>query len=112
MPKRNFRYSKDRFDFEYHSLDSCLEFCWILTHTLQVRLVSVTAYEVIDQVPGADPGITIIMIFLESSLSLHTWPGEKKISLDIVSCKKFDKLIVDKAFRLFSKGRIVDVLGN
>lgn len=41
-------------------------------------------------------GVSAITVWLESHASLHSWPQDKYISIDLFSCKNFDcKPIVD-----------------
>ena len=55
------------------------------------------------------PGISAQIIFLESGLQLHTWPEKEEATVDIFSCLKFDRSLVEKAFKRFFKPREIEV---
>ena len=45
---------------------------------------------------AADSGVTGFVIIAESHISVHTFPNRNFVSVDVYSCKAFDK---DRAFR-------------
>jgi len=92
-----------------HSLEAISDFLLTLITTLKVRPRASQIYEVTDLVPNAMPGVSASVIFLESSLVLHTYPGKKEAGLDLNVCKEFDFKVVERAFKFFFQPRIIDV---
>ena len=92
-----------------HCLEAISDFLLTLTSTLKVRPRASQIYEVTDLVPNAMPGVSASVIFLESSLVLHTYPGKKEAALDLNVCKEIDFKTVERAFKLFFQPKVIDV---
>ena len=99
----------DGFGCESKSLGECTEFVTILVNTLKVREVMRQQIEISDNAPDAETGISLQVTFLESSLSLHTWPDQAQASLDIFSCKAFGRNMVENAFTRFFKPSRIEI---
>ena len=101
------------------SLDGCNQFLTMMVATLKIneRQRQLTSHPLAQQSEEVNaltfgnkkPGISAQMIFLESGLQLHTWPEEKEATLDIFSCLKFDRILVEKAFKSFFKPEMIEV---
>lgn len=104
-----YRIHIDGFVCEARSLGECAEFVTMLVNTLKVREVMRQQIEISYNAPDAEPGISLQVMFLESSLSLHTWPGHEQASLDIFSCKAFGRNMVENAFTRFFKPSRIEI---
>ena len=104
-----YRIHIDGFGCESKCLGECAEFVTVLVNTLKVREVMRQQIEISDNIPDAEPGISTQVTFLESSLSLHTWPVQEQASLDIFSCKAFGRNMVENAFTRFFKPSRIEI---
>ena len=55
-------------------------------------------------------GVSAITVWLESHASLHSWPKDNYISIDLYSCKTFDYMPVIKYTKDFMKLRELNIL--
>lgn len=104
-----YRIHIDGFGCEARSLGECAEFVTVLVNTLKVREVMRQQIEVFENIPDAGPGISIQVTFLESSLSLRTWPAPGQAFLDIFSCRAFGRNMVENAFTRFFKPLRIEI---
>jgi len=102
-----YRITLDAFGARPKTLLSCIDFIMTLCQTIGVNVRAFQAYEVKDiDNPDIEPGISISIIFLESSMSLHTWTAKEQASLDVFSCKPFKRNPIIKIFRMYFKPAI------
>lgn len=95
---KKFKLSIDGFGCTEKSLMSCVDFGITLVNTLKVNPCCLQVYDIPDDTYSK---IILSILFLESSLVLHTLPENQKASLGIFSSKEFSKEIIEKAFKLF-----------
>ena len=120
IPK--YRMSMDGYDCKNsRSLSGCNQFLTMLVETLRIneRQRQLTGHssplahqsEEINAFTSGNkkPGISGQIIFLESGLQFHTWPEEGEATVDIFSCLKFDRGLVEKAFRRFFKPGKIEI---
>lgn len=55
-------------------------------------------------------GVSAITVWLESHASLHSWPLDKYISIDLFSCKMFDHEPVIKFTETFMKTKSMNII--
>lgn len=79
-----------------------------LVATLGVRERGRLSIEVND-LDNAEPGISMMILFLESGLHVHTWPGKKEVSLDIFSCKPYENRTIVISFIKFFQPKTIKV---
>jgi len=85
-----------------HGLKECSDFITEVINTLKTHEIGRLQFNITNKIPGAKPGITINVVFLESHLALHTWPEENSfVDLEISSCKEFPVEKLHKGFQLF-----------
>ena len=80
-----------------YNLEAMHGFLDDLVNKLDVQEIARTVLYIGDKVcPDKKPGISALVIFLESGLMVHTWPEERFATVDIFSCKEFRKDYVDE----------------
>ena len=63
--------------------------------------------------PGHAEGVTGVVLIAESHIAIHTFPGQRFISVDIFSCKEFDLgLALASVVERFEIGRYETYLIN
>jgi S-adenosylmethionine decarboxylase len=51
--------------------------------------------------------VTLVLVLAESHLSVHTWPEEQLVAVDLFSCGTIDgKVVVDELVRLLGLDRV------
>lgn len=98
----------DHFSITFHlddgfpnSLKQLKEKAGELVDALQLIVVK-EVYYIFE--PG---GITFVYILSQSHMAFHTWPENKMIHIDIVSCTGLEQEVVDRNVkRIFSENRL------
>ena len=90
----------ESYECRTRGLGSCVEFMAMLEATLEVTEVGRLQIKVTSPIEGR-PGVSLVAVFLESNMAIHTFPEVNYADLYISCCKPFNRDKVIKAFRYF-----------
>ncbi len=94
----------EKFDFDDSTIKKLGE---DLCREIDLNIVSTTEHHF-------EPiGYTVVYILAESHLAIHTWPENKLLHIDLVSCRKLDKKDIDNFLNsYFNHLNIVNYLSS
>lgn len=105
-----YRMAVDGRNCAYRDLYQCNLFVDRIIENLKVKEISRMSIDITSPMGAEHPGVSISVIFLESGMSLHTWPEHFYVSLDIFSCQPFDKEIVETLFARFFETKVYEII--